>query len=139
MGDPKLCFKFSKSYVCRQIKTCGLYPFDINNAPRYYPTMKVLEKLPIIHPGEILLEEFLKPLHLTQYRLSKDIQVPPRRVNEIVHGLRAISADTALRFARYFGNSPEFWIHLQATYDLELQKELLGERLVNEVKILTTA
>lgn len=87
------------------------------------------KKIPAVHPGEILEEEFLKPFHLSQYRLAKDISVPPRRINEIVHGLRAVSVDTALRLARYFGNSPEFWMNLQARYDLEIQKDILSEQL----------
>jgi antitoxin HigA-1 len=86
-----------------------------------------------IHPGEILLEEFLEPMGITQYRLSKDISVVPRRVNEIVHGKRAITADTALRLSRYFGTSERFWMNLQIRYDMELQKDLLGDRLEKEV------
>lgn len=86
-----------------------------------------------IHPGEILLEEFLKPLGISQYRLSKDVSVPPRRINEIVHGLRAISADTALRLARYFGTSDRFWLNLQTRFDLEREKDRLGDRLDREV------
>ena len=86
-----------------------------------------------IHPGEILLEEFLEPLGLSQYRLAKDISVPPRRINEIVHGQRAISADTALRLSRYFGTTDRFWLNLQTRYDLELEKDRLGERLEAEV------
>jgi|SRR5687767_901543 antitoxin HigA-1 len=89
-----------------------------------------------IHPGEILLEEFLEPLAITQYRLAKGISVPPRRVNEIVHGKRAITADTALRFARFFGTSERFWLNLQARYDLEVQKERLGPALEAEVEVL---
>ena len=85
-----------------------------------------------------MAEEFLKPLDITQYRLAKDISVPPRRINEIVHGKRAISADTALRFGRYFGNSAKFWLNLQMQYDLEAQRLLLDERLNKEVKILQT-
>ena len=76
-----------------------------------------------IHPGEILLEEFLEPMGITQYRLAKDISVTPRRINEIVHGRRSITADTALRLARYFGTSERFWMNLQARYDLEVEKE----------------
>ncbi len=91
---------------------------------------------PPIHPGEILLEEFLKPMGISQYRLAKDIGVPPRRINEIVHGKRAISADTALRLARYFGVSERFWMNLQVRYDLEVKKQQLGERLVQEVRVL---
>ena len=89
--------------------------------------------MPPIHPGEILLEEFLEPLGLSQYRLAKDISVPPRRINEIVHGQRAISADTALRLSRYFGTTDRFWLNLQTRYDLELEKDRLGERLEAEV------
>jgi len=88
-----------------------------------------------IHPGEILLEEFLKPMEISQYRLAKDINVHPRRINEIVHGQRAISADTALRLSRYFGLSERFWLNLQARYDLELQKDKLAGRLEKEVKV----
>jgi addiction module HigA family antidote len=90
-------------------------------------------KLDPIHPGEILLEEFLKPLGISQYRLSKDVSVPPRRINEIVHGIRAISADTALRLARYFGTSDRFWLNLQTRFDLEREKDRLGDRLDREV------
>ena len=92
-------------------------------------------KLPPIHPGEILDEEFLKPMGLSQYRLAADIGVPPRRVNEIVHGKRAISADTALRLARYFGTTERFWSNLQAHYDLEVEKDRLGDRLLREVAV----
>jgi len=90
-------------------------------------------KLAPIHPGEILLEEFLEPLEISQYRLAKDISVPPRRINEIVHGIRAITADTALRLARYFGTSERFWLNLQIRYDLEVEKDRLGSRLEEEV------
>ncbi len=92
-----------------------------------------------IHPGEILLEEFLEPLEISQYRLAKDISVPPRRVNEIVLGKRAISADTALRLARYFSNSEQFWLNLQTRYDLEIERDRLGKRLVKEVAVLSKA
>lgn len=98
--------------------------------------MIMAKKLPPIHPGEILLEEFLRPLDVSQYRLSKDISVPPRRINEIVHGKRAISADTALRLSRYFGTSEMFWINLQARYDLESQRDALAGRLEKEVTVL---
>jgi len=94
---------------------------------------------PPIHPGEILEEEFLKPLGLSQYRIAKDISVPPRRINEIVHGLRGISADTALRLARYFETSEEFWMNLQAHYDLEVEKDRLRGRLKKEVAVLKRA
>ena len=86
-------------------------------------------KIPSIHPGEILKEEFLDAFSITQYRLAKDINVLPRRINEIVHGKRAITADTALRLGRYFKISPQFWINLQAHYDLEVESEKLGDRL----------
>jgi addiction module HigA family antidote len=88
-----------------------------------------------IHPGEILLEEFLKPMGLSQYQLAKDINVPPRRINEIVHGDRSITADTALRLSRYFGMSENFWMNLQARYDLEIQKDRLAGRLDREVRV----
>jgi addiction module HigA family antidote len=91
-----------------------------------------------VHPGEILLEEFLKPMGISQYKLAKDISVHPRRINEIVHGQRSISADTALRLSRYFGLSERFWLNLQARYDLEMEKDRLGERLSVEVKVLAT-
>jgi addiction module HigA family antidote len=93
-------------------------------------------KIAPIHPGEILLEEFLQPLNLSQYRLAKDISVSPRRINEIVHGKRAITADTALRLARYFETTDRFWINLQTRYDLEIEKDRLGEKLETEVQIL---
>ena len=91
-------------------------------------------KLPPIHPGEVLLEEFMNPMAITQYRLSKDIGVHPRRINQIVHGNRAVTADTALRLARYFGTSERFWMNLQSRYDLEVEKDRLGNRLETEVK-----
>ncbi len=94
------------------------------------------KQFPPIHPGEILLEEFLKPLGISQYRLAKDIGVPPRRINEIIHGQRAVSADTALRLSRYFGLSERFWLNLQVRYDLEVEKDRLADRLVNEVQVL---
>jgi len=94
------------------------------------------KKLDPIHPGEILLLEFLEPLELSQYRLSKDISVPPRRINEIVHGKRGITADTALRLARYFGTTDTFWMNLQARYDLEVQRDELGSSLESEVAVL---
>ena len=92
-----------------------------------------------ITPGEILAEEFLKPKGITQYRLAKDIGVPPRRINEIVKGQRAITADTALRLGRYFGMSVEFWLNLQTHYDLEQEQERLADRLDKEVKALAAA
>jgi addiction module HigA family antidote len=93
------------------------------------------EKLPPIHPGEILLEEFLKPMGISQYKLAKDISVPPRRINEIVHGMRAVTPDTALRLSRFFGLSERFWINLQTRYDLEVEKDRLQDRLKNEVQV----
>ncbi len=90
---------------------------------------------PPIHPGEILLEEFLEPMELSQYRLAKDISVPARRINEIVHGKRGITADTALRLARYFDISERFWMNLQTRYDLEVEKGRLRGRLVREVAV----
>lgn len=87
-----------------------------------------------IHPGEILLEEFLKPLGISQYALAKAISVPPRRINEIVHGKRAISADTALRLGRYFDVRPDSWMNLQAHFDLELATRVLGDRLIRDVR-----
>jgi addiction module HigA family antidote len=95
------------------------------------------KKEPPIHPGEILLEEYLEPLGISQYRLAKDISVPPRRINEIVHGKRSISADTALRLARYFGTSERFWLNLQTHYDLEVEKDRLADRLEKEVAVLS--
>lgn len=92
-----------------------------------------------IHPGEILLEEFLKPLEISQYRLAKDIAVPPRRINEIVHGQRSISADTALRLSLYFGLSDRFWLNLQSRYDLETEKDRLGRRLAKEITTLSSS
>ena len=89
------------------------------------------------HPGEILLEEYLKPLGISRYRLAKNISVPPRRINEIVHGKRAITADTALRLARFFGSSDRFWLNLQVRYDLEIERDRLGDRLEREVVALS--
>ncbi len=89
--------------------------------------------LPPVHPGEVLFEEFLEPMEISQYRLAKDISVSPRRINEIVHGKRAISADTALRLARYFGTSDRFWLNLQTSYDLDMERDRLGSRLEEEV------
>lgn len=97
------------------------------------------KKLAPIHPGEILSEEFLAPLEITQYRLAKEISVPARRINEIVQGKRGISADTALRLSRYFGISERFWINLQSHYDIEIEKDKLGPRLKSEVVELERA
>ena len=97
------------------------------------------KRMPPIHPGEILLKEFLEPLGLSQYRLAKDISVPPRRINEIVHGKRSITADTALRLARYFNTTDRFWMNLQTRYDLEIEKDRLRGRLHREVTTLKKA
>jgi len=97
------------------------------------------KKLSPVHPGEILLEEFLKPLGLSQYRLAKGLSVPPRRINEIVLGKRAITADTALRLARFFGTSDRFWLNLQTSYDLDVERDRLAGRLAREVEVLRRA
>lgn len=96
-------------------------------------------KLEPIHPGEILLEEFLNPMEISQYRLAKDINVPARRINEIVLGKRSITADTALRLSEYFGMSEKFWLNLQMKYNLEIEKDKLQDRLKREVKKLKQA
>ncbi|HOU59693.1 MAG TPA: HigA family addiction module antitoxin [Kiritimatiellia bacterium] len=96
-------------------------------------------KMPPVHPGEILMAEFLTPMGISQYRLSRDISVPPRRINEIVHGTRSVTADTALRLGRYFGVSPQFWLNLQAHFDLEKEKDKLGNRLEREVQAFALA
>ena len=96
-------------------------------------------KLPPIHPGEILLEEFLIPMEISQYRLAKDINVPPRRINEIVLGKRAVTPDTALRLSLFFGLSERFWINLQTRYDIEMEKDKLADRLAKEVHVYATA
>lgn len=97
------------------------------------------KKITPIHPGEILMEEFLTPLAISQYRLAKDIAVAPRRINEIIHGDRAISADTALRLGKYFNTSPQFWLNLQAHYDLAIESEELFSVLKNNVKTFAFA
>jgi addiction module HigA family antidote len=94
------------------------------------------KKLPPIHPGKILMEDFLEPMGISQYRLAKDISVSPRRINEIVHEKRSITADTALRLSRFFGMTPQFWLNLQNRYDLETTEDLIGKRLNNEVNAL---
>ena len=96
------------------------------------------KKMKPIHPGEILLEEFLIPMGISQYRLAKEISVPPRRINEIVHGKRSITADTALRLSLHFGTTERFWMNLQTRYDLEIVKDRLGTRLRKEVNIRST-
>ena len=92
------------------------------------------KKLPPVHPGEVLLEEFLKPMHLSQNRLALAVAVPARRINEIVLGKRSVSADTALRLARFFGTSAQFWLGLQADYDLDIAADHLGTRLERDIK-----
>ncbi len=92
------------------------------------------DKLYPIHPGEVLLEEFIKPLKLSQNRLAIDIGVDARRINEIVLGKRSVTADTALRLARFFGNSPQFWLGLQTQYDLDVAEDRIGKRLDREVR-----
>ena len=94
------------------------------------------KRLAPVHPGEILDEEFLKPLALTQYRLAKGLKVPARRINEIVHRKRAISADTALRLGRFFRNSARFWLNLQNSFDLAIEEDRLGSRLARDVEVL---
>ena len=98
-----------------------------------------MKKMAPIHPGEILLEEFLNPIGISQYRLAKDISVSARRINEIVHGTRSVSANTALRLSKYFGTSPQFWLNLQSHYDLEIEQDKLGKRLNKEVHALAVA
>ena len=93
------------------------------------------KKITPVHPGEILKDEFLVPMEISEYRLAKDISVPARRINEIVHGNRAITADTALRLGRFFKMSAEFWIKLQSHYDLELEKDKLGNDLIRKVRV----
>lgn len=88
-----------------------------------------------VHPGEILLEEVLKPMDISQYQLAKDISLPPRRINKIVHGNRSVTADTAIRLSRYFGLSERFWLNLQASYDLEVENDKLEGRLENKVRV----
>ena len=94
----------------------------------------IKRKIPPVHPGEVLLNEFLNPMHLSQNRIALHMSVPARRINEIVHGKRAITPDTALRLAKYFNMSPEFWLNLQVHYDLEVQKDKLADTLDTEVK-----
>ena len=98
-----------------------------------------MDRLPPVHPGEVLLEDFMKPLGLSQYRVAKDIGVAPIRINQIVHGKRGITADTAMRLGRYFGTSAEVWVRLQARYDLEVAREELGGRIEQEVRVLKVA
>lgn len=101
--------------------------------------MTTRKRLAPVHPGEVLAKEFLAPLGLTQYRLAKSLSVPARRINEIVHGTRGVSADTALRLARFLGTSDRFWLNLQAAYDLDVERERLGSRLEREVPVYRKA
>jgi addiction module HigA family antidote len=98
-----------------------------------------MRKMKPIHPGEVLLEEFLNPMGISQYRLAKDTSVPARRINEIVHGTRSITADTALRLGRFFGTSAQVWMNLQTHFDLEVQQDRIGNRLDKEVHRLAVA
>ena len=90
-------------------------------------------KIPPVHPGEILSEEFIKPMNISQNKLGRDLGVSPRRINEIIHGKRSVTADTALRLAAYFGNSPSFWLGLQMDYDLDVAEDTLAEKIKKEV------
>ena len=119
-------------------KAVTLTPLKLWITTRKLATMTE-RKLSPLHPGEILLEEFLKPMNLSQYRLAKDISVPSRRINEIVLGKRAISPDTALRLSRYFGLTEPFWLNLQSRYDLEIEKDRLAGRLEREVRVYAVA
>lgn len=98
-----------------------------------------MKKMKPVHPGEILLEEFVSPMGISQYRLAKETSVPARRIDEIVHGTRAITADTALRLGLYFGVSAQFWLNLQTHFDLEVERDRIGHRLVREVRALAVA
>ena len=101
--------------------------------------MQLLRKMKPIHPGEVLFEDFLKPMGISQYRLAKNTSVPARRINEVVHGTRSVTADTALRLARFFGTSAQFWMNLQTHFDLEMQADVIGVRLDKEVQAFATA
>lgn len=128
--------RYAPKEVFRRERVRALHPDVQRLAERKLVILDAAEKLPPITPGEILLEEFLKPLEVSQYQLAKDVGVPPRRINEIVLGKRAVTAGTALRLARYFGTSDRFWLNLQARHDLEAEKDRLGVRLRKEVRVL---
>jgi addiction module HigA family antidote len=98
-----------------------------------------MKTLPPIHPGEVLAEDFMKPLGLSQYRVAKDVGVPPLRISQIIRGHRSITADTAMRLARYFGTSAAVWLRMQARYDLEIAERQLGKRIEREVRVLNAA
>ena len=97
------------------------------------------KKIPPLHPGEVLFEEFLKPMNISQNRLGRDLKVSPRRINEIIHGKRSITADTALRLSRYFGNSARFWMGLQMDYDLDVETDKLSQRIKKDIEQLAPA
>ncbi|TKJ37397.1 MAG: addiction module antidote protein, HigA family [Planctomycetes bacterium B3_Pla] len=97
------------------------------------------KKIPPLHPGEVLFEEFLKPMKISQNRLGRDLKVSPRRINEIIHGKRSITADTALRLSRYFGNSARFWMGLQMDYDLDVETDKISQRIQKEIEQLAPA
>ena len=115
----------------------GQYSIRINDQWRIQEGHMAGKRLPPVHPGEVLLLDFLEPLGQTQYRLAKSLSVPPRRINEIVHGKRAVTADTALRLARFFGTSERFWLNLQTAHDLDVERDRLGARLPREVLVLS--
>ncbi len=98
-----------------------------------------MRKMKPVHPGEVLMEDFLKPMGISQYRLAKEISVSARRINEIVHGTRSVTADTALRLGRYFGTSARFWMNLQSHFNLEIERDRIGRRLDREVRALAVA
>ncbi len=122
----RICFRWESGHA-----------YDVEIVDYHSQEGSRMTKLPAVHPGEVLLEEFLEPSGLSQSRLAKRISVPPRRINEIVHGRRSVTADTALRLARYFGTSPRFWLNLQAQYDLDVEADRLGDRLEREVSPTT--
>ena len=124
----RICFRWNRGDA-----------FDVEIADYHWELAMTNEGLQPVCPGEILLEEYLKPMLISQYRLAKDISVSPRRINEIVHGKRSITADTALRLSRYFGTSERFWLNLQIRYDLEIEKERLAGCLDKEVSVLSEA
>jgi addiction module HigA family antidote len=118
--------------ICFHSQNGDAYDVEIVDLPLTEEN-EMAKRLAPVHPGEILLEEFLEPLDLSQYRLAKEIHVPARRINEIVHGTRAVSADTALRLARYFGTSERFWMNLQAQWDLDTEYDRVGDRIAREI------
>jgi addiction module HigA family antidote len=122
--------------ICFAWREGDAYDVEI---PDYHQGSMGKKVLKPIHPGEVLLEDFLKPMGVSQYRLAKGISVPARRINEIVHGKRGVSADTALRLARFFGTSERFWLNLQSRYDIETGRDRLGDDLLREVEVLTKA